>query len=179
VICRHIIHSPRDINRKIARYQTTKKGGIWCIFAISLFLSIYSPRAFATEICPAKLNITGETASTPAGFGIWTNGQGYRRLTYVDFFFGMPQSQELILPDTQEGDQEIVNEWDFPSYNVSQGVWVGCHYFDTEVTLTRELPKNFKACRIDYLAPNRGHQRWNFANYRYTVLVKSVYFFKA
>jgi hypothetical protein len=73
-----------------------------------------------------------------------------RHLVGATFFDGPPASNNSIVPtkDSASSSGNRIASWDLKTSDAP--IWLSCRYLDTGISLSRQLPKTYKECRIFY-----------------------------
>jgi hypothetical protein len=121
---------------------------MWRFF---VFLLFYPVTVGATSICPSQIDVLENLKILPPGFSIFLEDNSWARpLTGLDFYDGRPENLVLQIPRSPSDSETI---WRFVS---TDPIWVVCHYKDSGLTLTRELPLKTTTCMVKLSDPQNG-----------------------
>jgi len=112
---------------------------------IASLAALLPASAVAADLsCPMAIEATQKLAAPQKG---WTEGTGKlpTELSGLAVFDGPPSEMADLAPDEGPTTADSVsNIWDLPPSD--RGYWVTCSYGNTNVTLTRQLPKSVTRC---------------------------------
>lgn len=117
---------------------------------VSLFLML-TGLSFPTraQSCPATISVAQRIDNVPEG---WTARQDSvpLRLAAVSFYDGPPEQNASLAPEASgKGKRGIETEvWKFRPK--SGGIWIGCSYASTNITITRKLESDITECIVTY-----------------------------
>lgn len=98
--------------------------------------------------CPAQVDVRQQIAAPVAGWSA-VIGDLPQRLAGLTFFDGKPEDKASLAPDSEsKSNGKSISTWNFGVGG--RPIWVACRYAWTTVTLTRELPKQIRACSVTY-----------------------------
>jgi len=119
-----------------------------CCLALSVLFGLATlvpvPAGAADLSCPMAIEVTQKLAAPQKG---WTEGADKLpiELSGIAVFDGPPSEMADLIPDEGPKTADTVSDtWDLPPSD--RGYWLTCRYGNTNVTLTRQLPKSVKRC---------------------------------
>jgi len=98
--------------------------------------------------CPAQVDVRQQIGAPVAGWSTVIDDLP-QRLAGITFFDGKPEDKASLAPDSEsKANGKSISTWNFGASE--RPIWVACRYAWTTVTLTRELPRQVRACSITY-----------------------------
>lgn len=120
---------------------------------VGVILSV--PLFAASFNCPSEIHTDQALKEIPSGWKsfIDTKNEDHRLLS-VSFYDGPPQSMTDLVPDNPGSNDPPV--WTF-SKAIGRAYWEVCHYADTSVKVTKQLPGSIKRCSVVYSKDSEIH----------------------
>ncbi|KGP63312.1 hypothetical protein EP47_09270 [Legionella norrlandica] len=99
--------------------------------------------------CPKEINTLEHIQTSPQGWETLT-GIKNNYLSRVSFYSGHPKSQASLKPNHSN---KRKSEWKFSPYDT---IYIVCHYNQTGIELTQQLPQKIKSCTVTYNLNAKG-----------------------
>lgn len=105
--------------------------------------------------CPAKIEVQRQQLAKPAGG--WTAAQAndaHHDLWFVTLYDGEPKEMASLVPDVSG---RLKTSWTLAP---ARAYWLECHYTQTTIVLSRQVPAGVKLCEVTYVPSESldGHQ---------------------
>jgi hypothetical protein len=108
------------------------------------------PAAAEKIACPAEIKVTPSQLAMPAAGWTARIDAVPTQLSGVTFYDGAPEDGASLVPDAEkQGKAKSTATWKFDGPD-AKGVWIGCRYANTSLTLERQLPSGVKECVVTY-----------------------------
>lgn len=107
--------------------------------------------AFAEQVtCPQQIVVKESLDQSLPEAWQSTADASPRYLAGVSFFDGDPKENRSIAPtsDSRARGKDRVALWRMGSSGAP--VWISCHYLDTGISISRQLPLSYRECRVTY-----------------------------
>jgi hypothetical protein len=122
--------------------------GRWLTCALPTLAACLPSAVLADVGCPMKVEVKQTLAAPPSG---WTAGLDKlpTEAAGVSVFEGPPAEMADLVPDDGKDATDTRNDiWNLPQSD--RGYWLVCHYANTTVTLSRQLPATVTRCEAVY-----------------------------
>ncbi len=98
--------------------------------------------------CPAQVNVRQQIGAPIVGWAVVIDDLPHL-LAGITFFDGKPEDKASLVPDREsKANGKSISTWIFSGSG--QPIWAACRYAWTTVALTRELPRQVRACSVTY-----------------------------
>jgi len=98
--------------------------------------------------CPPQVDVRQQIGAAVAGWSVVIDDLPHL-FAGITFFDGKPEDKASLAPDREsKANGKSVSTWSFAGGG--QPIWLACRYAWTTVTLTRELPRQIRACAVTY-----------------------------
>ncbi|HTL12638.1 MAG TPA: STY0301 family protein [Bdellovibrionota bacterium] len=95
--------------------------------------------------CPDRIETAQSLKSAVSPWQTFEDPNTVNYLSMVDYYDGEPKGMAQLVPDNEDSLHDPV--WTFSG---DREIWQVCRYTNTQVSLTKKLPKGIKKCSVKY-----------------------------